>query len=191
MTELSNKRLEYDGLFTDLEIGVVKNVINESRRQWTCLEKEDFDDLLQSCLVKWWKVKNRYDNHSGASLSAYMSSVIRNHLTNLKNNLLSDKRIVAIKTVSLDQPADDDNLPELINRLPTPDFLPTLEIKLSVQVAVSMLSNRQQELCRLLSEDGLRVIEASKSLKVSKVTIYKEIKRIRTIFEKQNLRNCL
>jgi DNA-directed RNA polymerase specialized sigma24 family protein len=109
MTELANKKLEYQGLFTDLEIGVVKNVINEVQKQWPCLEKEDFDDLLQSCLMKWWTAKDKYNEKSEASLSTFMAAVIRNHLINVKGNLLSDKRIVAEKSVSLDQPPDGDD----------------------------------------------------------------------------------
>lgn len=183
------ERLEYAGLFTDLEIGVVKNVINEVRRQWPCLEKEDFDDLLQSCLVKWWTVKNTYDPNSDTSLSTYMAVVIWNHLYNLKDNLLSDSRIISGKTVSLDQPAnDDDDSPQLINCIPAPDHLASFELKLTIQVSLSALSARQQELCRLLGEEGLSVADACKFLKTSKMTIYKDIKRIRSVFENQNLR---
>ena len=190
MTEPTNKRLGYAGLFTDLEIGVVKNVINKVRKQWTCLEKEDFDDLLQSCLMKWWTVKNKYDNKANASLSTYMAIVIRNHLCNLKETLLSDKRIVSEKSVSLDQPPDgDDELPALIVRIPAPDPLSSFELKLNIQISVSALSERQQALCRLLGEEGLSMAAASRSLKISELTLYREIKRIRAFFEKQNLRD--
>jgi RNA polymerase sigma-70 factor (ECF subfamily) len=189
MTELANKKLEYQGLFTDLEIGVAKNVINEVRRQWPCLEKEDFDDLLQSCLVKWWTAKDKYDEKSDASLSTFMAVVIRRHLFNFKDNLLSDKQIISEKSVSLHQLSDDDNdLPALIERIPAPDLLAAIELKLSIQASISGLSERQQELCRLLGEEGLSVADAIKSLKTSKVTIYKDIKRIRNVFENQNLR---
>jgi len=137
MTELANKKLEYKGLFTDLEIGVVKNVITEVQKQWPCLEKEDFDDLLQTCLVKWWTAKDNYNEKSDASLSTFMAVVIRNHLLNVKDNLLSDKRIVAEKSVSLDQPPDgDDELPALIERIPAPDPIPSLELKLNIQISV-------------------------------------------------------
>jgi len=183
------ERLEYAGLFTDLEIGVVKNVINEVRRQWPCLEKEDFDDLLQSCLVKWWTVKNTYDENSGTSLSTYMAAVIWKHLYNLKENRLCDSRIISGKTVSLDQPTNDDkDSPQLIDRIPAPDYLHFFELKLTIQVSLSALSERQQELCRLLGEEGLSLTDAVKYLKASRMTVYRDIKRIRSVFEKQNLR---
>ncbi|MCX5786080.1 MAG: sigma-70 family RNA polymerase sigma factor [Elusimicrobia bacterium] len=190
MTELANKKLEYQGLFTDLEISVVKNLINEIRRQWTCLEKEDFDDLLQSCLVKWWTAKDKYNEKSDASLSTFMAVVIRNHLLNVKDNLLSDKRIIAEKSVSLDQPPDgDDELPALIERIPAPDLLAAIELKLNIKISISALSERQQVVCRLLGEEGLSMAAASRSLKISELTLYREIKRIRAVFEKQNLRD--
>ncbi|OGS32959.1 MAG: hypothetical protein A2218_10255 [Elusimicrobia bacterium RIFOXYA2_FULL_53_38] len=192
MTELANKKLEYTGLFTDLEIGVVKNVINEIRRQWPCLEREDFDDLLQACLVKWWTAKPAYDEKRDASLSTFMATVVRNHLLNLKESLLSDKRVIAENTVSLNQPVDDEEgLSELIDLLPAPDPLPAFDLWMTLHSIIPDLSERQQKLCRLLREEGLSVNEASEFMQLSESAIYKEIKRIRTVFEKQGLRDYL
>jgi len=48
------KNLSYEGLFEGWEVAVAKHLVNEFKKQWTCLDIDDFDDLLQECLTHWF-----------------------------------------------------------------------------------------------------------------------------------------
>ena len=53
------------------------------------------------------------------------------------------------------------------------------------------LTPQQKKLCKLLGEEGLSVTEASKEMKKHRRHLYREIARIREVFEKEGLKDYL
>lgn len=189
----------YRGLFQDWEIAVATKLVNEFQGKWKCLEREDFDDLLQECLTHWFFAKDDYDPAREASQKTFMGWIIRNKLTDLVRERESDKRKIAHLTVSLDKPlGENENSPTLIDKIdevtvtnaPPNTFL-EIQLKIDLSKALQKLTPQQKELCHLLGEKGLTVKEVSEYLKTPRSTLYDELKRIRTIFMKEGLEDYL
>lgn len=187
----------YQGLFEDWEIGVAKNVIDRFRKQWKCLELEEFDDLLQECLTDWHFSKSDFNPSAGANIRTFMARVLEHKLQHIIEKLTTDKRKVAQECVSLDERiSDDEDSPTFLDRLSEDeDYTSSLhvsaELKIDLTRAIQKLTPKQQELCRLLGEEGLSMSEASETLKTPRGTLYEEVKRIKAIFEKENLNDYL
>jgi len=194
-----SRNLNYGSLFKYWEIAVAKKLINEFQGKRTCLNREDFDDLLQECLTHWFFAKDDYDPTREASQKTFMGRIIRNKLTDLVRERESDKRKIAHLTVSLDEPlGEDEDSPTLIDKIDEQTISdaspnPFLEIHLRIDLskALQKLTPQQKELCRLLGEKELTVKEASERLKTPRSTIYDELKRIRMIFRKEGLEDYL
>jgi len=186
------KRSSYRGLFEDWEVGVAKKVIDEMRRSWRCLELQDFDDLLQESLAHWHSVKDSYRPDAGASRQTYMSRVVRHKMGHIIEKSRTDRRKVALESVSLDQPLSDaDDAPSLLDILSADqnhatDLRIHAELKIDITRTVQTLTPKQQELCRLL-EEGKNVKEAADAMKSCRLTVYREIKRIKAVFEQEQL----
>ncbi len=182
----------YEGLFEDWEIGVAKNVIEKFRKQWTCLEREDFDDLLQECLTHWHFSKDDYQPTAGANERTFMSRVVEYKIGHIIEKLTSDKRKVFAVSASLDEPvSDEENSPTHLDQLPDDSPQVSVELKIDVSRAWQKLTAQQQELCRLLGEEGLSIKKASEVLKKPRTTLNEEVKRIKKIFQKAKLREYL
>jgi len=189
----------YRGLFREWEIAVAKKLVNEFQQMWQCLRKEEFDDLLQECLIHWLFARGEYDPTRRVSQQTFMGRVIRHKLTDLVRERETDKRKAAYLTVSLDEPLGDDQddrtlLDKIDESTATDapsDGLSQVLLKVDLSKALRKLTSQQQRLCRLLGEGGLTVKEASECLKTSRSTIYDEIERIRKIFRKEGLEDYL
>ncbi|MBI5643240.1 MAG: sigma-70 family RNA polymerase sigma factor [Deltaproteobacteria bacterium] len=169
------------------------SVINRIRRDQKCLELEDFDDLLQECLAHWHFSKNDYDPSFGANIRTFMARVIEYKLRHIAEKLASDKRKISMESVSLDEPIfDEEGSPTFLDQLTKTEFgsyqQTSLEFKIDISRILKKLTSRQRELCRLLSEEGLNINEASEVLKIPRSTLYEDIKRIKAVFERENLR---
>ena len=185
----------YKGLFEDWEIAVTIKLVNEFQRNWPCLQREEFEDLLQECLTHWLFNKDSYDPTEGASKKTYMGRIVRNKLRELVRDRETDKRKIAYIAISVDEPLEGDASPfTLIDMIseykPTsvvPD--PSLEIlsRIDISTALEKLTPNQKLLCSLLHEEGFTVTELSEYLKTPRSTLYDEIKRIRKIFMKEGL----
>jgi len=183
----------YKGLFEGWEIAVAKKLINDFKKQWKCLEQDDFDDLLQECLTQWFLAKDKYNPDAEASKKTFMARVVKNKLFDI---VKSHKRLCRKddqNTDSLDKPlSDEEDAPTLLdllleNKEYTSNFRIHTELKVELSRTFQKLTPRQQELCRLLGEEGLSIKEASEILQTPRGTIYEEIKRIKDIFQQENL----
>ncbi|MFA4905065.1 MAG: sigma-70 family RNA polymerase sigma factor [Candidatus Margulisiibacteriota bacterium] len=187
----------YQGLFEDWEIGVAKNVIERFRKQWKCLELEGFDDLLQECLTHWHFSKDDYDPSAGANERTFMSRVVEHKIQHIIEKLTTDKRKVSSESVSLDERiSDEEDSPTFLDRLSEDENLTSnlhvsAELKIDITRAIQKLTPKQQELCRLLGEEGMSMSEASEALKTPRGTLYEDVKRIKAIFEKAKLHDYL
>ena len=187
---------KYGTLFEGWEIAIAKKLVNAQRKQWKCLELEGFDDLLQECLTHWFFVKDKYDPAREASEKTFMARVIKNKLADLTKEKERDKRKIHQKTVSLDEPVlPDEDSPTLAETLEDKNASIDVHLRACLKVdlskAVQKLNPIQRQLCRLLGEEGLNMSQASERLKTPRSTLYEEIKRIRQIFESEDLRSYL
>ncbi len=184
---------EYDGLFEDWEIGLAKNVIKRFVKQWKCLDIEGFDDLLQECLTHWHFSKESYDPSTGANIRTFMSRVLEHKLQHIIEKLTTHKRKISSNCVSLDiQALDDDSLicSEWFSKEKSLDSDLSsygAELKIDISQCTQQLTFRQQELCRLLSKEGLSIKEASEVLRIPRSTLYEDIKRIKAVFRNKNM----
>ncbi|MBU4376899.1 MAG: sigma-70 family RNA polymerase sigma factor [Candidatus Omnitrophica bacterium] len=186
----------YRGFFEDWEIGVAKNVIAKLRKEKRCLELEDFDDLLQECLIHWYFVKEKYDPSSKASAKTFMARVVKNKLSNIAKEYRRDKRKVFQKSISIDQPLSEDNELTLSDTLstenpPHSNLRSQLELRIELEKTMQKLSPQQKEICKHLEDETLSIKDISQSLNIDRGTVYREIKRIRAIFEEDKLKDFL
>jgi RNA polymerase sigma-70 factor (ECF subfamily) len=187
--------LNYGALFESWELAVAKKIINDCRKEQRCLEREGFDDLLQECLIHWLEVRDQYDPNRGASKKTYMAEVVRNVLGQLAEKAKTDKRKAFYESLSLDEPFNrEEDSPALKDKIAASDeTLPQInsELKIELSKAYRKLTPQQHKLCKLLGEEGLTISEASRRLDKHRMIIYREIARIRELFEKEGLQDYL
>ncbi len=180
----------YDGLFENWEIGVAKKIIRNQKGKWKCLERIDEEDLLQECLTHWLLRRETFNPESGAKKNTFMARVILNKLMDIVREQSSDKRKVIHQCSSLHQPVnDEDESPLLIDTLASKfDLKAHIEIRSAIEHSLSLLTSSQQKLCKLLKEENMRIEDLSKALGVERTTVYRQIKRIRQIFENEGVK---
>jgi RNA polymerase sigma factor (sigma-70 family) len=188
-------RRDFGSLFMEWEIGTARRLVREFQRRWSCLREEDLDDLLQECLSHWHFSKNHHNPKREASQRTFMVRVIRNKLTDLVRKKESDKRRIALLSVSLYALAeiDDDFLRGDCgsDKCFTDDApvnpIEQIDLRIDLGKAMQRLTPRQLELCHLLGDQGYSLREAGDHLHVSRATPREEIRRFRTIFRSENL----
>jgi RNA polymerase sigma-70 factor (ECF subfamily) len=187
--------LNYGGLFESWELAIAKRVIGDYRKEWKCLEREGFDDLLQECLMHWLDVRDSYDAGRDASRQTFMAKVIKNKLGNIIEKSTAEKRKTIYESISLDEPlSDEEESLTLRDKVADTNDVPPhtrSELKIELSRAFQKLTPQQQKLCRLLGEEGLNVTEASREMKKHRRHLYREIARIREVFEKEGLKDYL
>jgi len=117
----------------------------------------------------------------GASIKAYMRTVLKNKLHSLVRRELSDSRRIQHVTISLDRPLDEDGttLGDII-----PSDVPEISERLDVASVIRRLTLLQREICQLLAED-VPVSQIAKMLGKPRRTVRREIDRIRRVFLQQ------
>jgi RNA polymerase sigma factor (sigma-70 family) len=182
------------------EIAVAKKLIGEFRRRSRSPEREEFDDLLQECLMHWIEVRRKLRADPEGPPIAYMATVVRNKLTDLFRERDAAKRAGDYDAVSLDAPTgDSDDAPTFADLLDaarsrnasSDHGLDPGDARIDVAKALRNLTPRQRRLCELLGEEGLSIKEAAEKLRIPRGTLYEEINRIRKIFADQGLGDYL
>jgi len=201
MEEYVSNDLNYEGFFQSWEIAIAKKLVNQFRGKNTCLKREEFNDLLQEVLIHWYSNKDKYNSNREASERTFMAKVVENKLTDILREIKTDKRTSNYQTISLDQPlGDDENNSTLSDVISEDNILPSsntlssfLKIQLKVDLARALLklNSRQKKICNLILSEDLNVSELSLCLNTPRTTIFDEIKRIRKIFEKEQLKDYL
>ncbi len=182
------------------EIAVAKKLIGEFRRQSRSLAREDFDDLLQECLMHWLEVRRRLVPNPGGPPIAYMARVVRNKLIDLAREREAAKRQGDLDSVSLDDTLsaseDAPTFAELLDAVRSREqsaesLLDPDDARIDIAKAMSKLTSRQRRLCVLLGEQGFSIKEAAERLRIPRGTLYEEIKRIRKVFADHGLGDYL
>ena len=182
------------------EIAVIKKLVGEFRRQSRSMHREEFDDLVQECLLHWLNVRERVAVESGGPPIGYMARVIRNKLIDLAREREADKRRGDQETVSLDDKVgESEDAPTFADLVDAEQGRETgdrerfdpIDIHIDVADVMRRLTPEQQRLCELLGAQGLSIKEAAEKLRIPRATLYEEIRRIRTIFARHGLDDYL
>lgn len=64
--------------FERWEIEVATKLVREFKRTSRSLVHDDFEDLLQECLMRWFEVRQRLTPQADGPPLAYMARVLRN-----------------------------------------------------------------------------------------------------------------
>src|SRR5688572_24379573 len=84
------------------EVDLAKVLVAVFLHEQDVFTQGDRDDLVNECLLHWWRVRDRYRTEGGASLSTYMRRVLRNKLSDLLEAETAKKRGGFQKPDSLD-----------------------------------------------------------------------------------------
>jgi DNA-directed RNA polymerase specialized sigma24 family protein len=123
-----------------------------------------------------------------------MAGVVKNTLGQLLEKARTDKRKIIYESLSLDEPLnDDEDSLTLKDKIPEGDTPPQIksELKIELSKAYQKLTPQQQKLCRLLVEENISINEACRRLDKHRMVVYREIARIRELFEKEGLKDYL
>jgi RNA polymerase sigma factor (sigma-70 family) len=173
------------------EIAVAKKLVGEFRRRSRILGRDEFDDLVQDCLLHWIGVRRRVAPDPDNPPVGYMAQVLRNKLTDLMREQGAEKRAGDLGAVSLDATADgsDDGM-TLGESLDASESAHLGEggekhrhhMRMDLLRALARLTPAQQRLCLMLGEEGRSIKEVAEKLRIPRGTLYEEIKRIRQVF---------
>ena len=177
------------------EIAVAKKLVGEYRRRSRILERYEFEDLVQDCLLHWITVRRSLDRDPANPPLGYMATVLRNWLADLVRKRGTDKRSGDLDTPSLDASIDgsDDGmtLAELLDVSQSRDSAGDGEthhhMRLDLLRTCAHLTPAQQRLCLMLGEEGMSVKAAAEHLRIPRGTLYEEINRIRKLFADHGL----
>jgi RNA polymerase sigma factor (sigma-70 family) len=182
------------------ELAVTYKLVGEYRRRSRLLERYEFDDLVQDCLVHWIGVRKKLAHDPDNPPVGYMAQVLRNKLTDWMRERGAEKRAGDLQTVSLDATVDgsEDGM-TLAESLEASESAQSagqgethrLHVRLDLLRALALLNPAQQRLCLLLGEEGLSIKEAAEQLQIPRGTLYEEIKRIRKVFADHGLGDYL
>ena len=182
------------------EIAVAKKLVGEFRRRSRILARDEFDDLVQDCLLHWIGVRRRIAPDPDNPPVGYMAQVLRNKLTDLMREQGAEKRAGDLGAISLDATVDgsDDGM-TLAESLDASDSAHSGEdgetqrhhMRMDLLRALARLTPAQQRLCLMLGEEGLSIKEAAEWLRIPRGTLYEEIKRIRQVFADFGLHDYL
>ena len=182
------------------EIAVTKKLVGEFRRRSRILGRNEFDDLVQDCLLHWIAVRKKLVPNPDHPPVGYMAQVLRNKLTDLMREQGAEKRAGDLGLVSLDATVDgsEDGM-TLAESLDASGSAQSGEdgethrhhVRMDLLRALARLTPSQQRLCLMLGEEGLSVKEAAEQLRIPRGTLYEEIKRIRKIFADHGLGDYL
>ena len=178
------------------EIAVAKKLVGEFRRRSRILWREDFDDLVQDCLLHWIGVRKKLSPDPDNPPVGYMAQVLRNKLTDWVRERGAEKRSGDLHTASLDATLDgsEDGM-TLGESLDASESAQSGEmgetyrnhVRMDLHRILARMTPAQQRLCVMLGEEGLSIKEAAEQLRIPRGTLYEEIKRIRKVFAEHGL----
>jgi RNA polymerase sigma factor (sigma-70 family) len=185
--------VRYAGLFEAWELTIARALIREFQMRWWSIAYDPEDDLLQDLLVHWLSVRREFDPRRRRSRNAFMRQVVRNKLFSIVRERETERRSPDYHSLSLEHaqqqrsatsPHDflDEQMAVLGNGM---SDICHREIQIDLAMAVNQLPPSQRRICHLLGGEGLSVNEASRRLRVSRDTVYRELKRIRAAFQQR------
>lgn len=183
--------LNYQGLFERWEIAIAKKLVNEFQQNWGYLAKDGFEDLLQECLICWLVERNKYDPQREASKKTYMSRIVKYHFFSIRDKAYAVKRRCIYESDSLDEYIDPDENSPSSNKKHQPFAFNDPAISIDVSLALKKLTPEQKRICAMLHDEGISLLHISRRMKKDRNYVYREVQRIRQVFERQGLKEYL
>lgn|GEM_PF-1390061 len=181
---MQRKNSSYEGIFEKWEI--------ETARYWAKrfmnTKDDDEEDLFHECLLMWLGIRENQDIRMRKN---YISKILRNFLLNRKKRRNRAKRRTIYESQSLDSPITLENSHTLHDILGKADNLLDKRIlHLDYQQVFKKLSPKHQVICEQIIHRDFFIDDICKELKKHPATVYRYIKQIRHIFEKEGFTNC-
>lgn len=191
------QKWELEMVKTKAKAMVRRDQIREVGKVWT---KSDVGDLEQELLLQVLTKRNLYNqaHKSKASLETFLKYALDKHISNMVRERSRQKRGGTMVIDSLDRPLKTDesestSLGEtlsndrILGARPTkhPDTLP-----IDVSRTLKTLNTLQQRIGQKVM-DGYTVDEIGGQLKLSRSTVYREIRRMKRLFYDRGLRDYL
>lgn len=188
----------WERVFQKWEIAVTRNVVRQFQESCPSLKRDFIDDLTYECLLHWFSEKDKYDIQKMEKPKKFLAKVITNKLCDLVRRRTAEKRSGYFLAESLEQFLEDNpNSPCLADnsKVDQADELAQKEIRDELKVRLDQifkkLKPQQKEVFLALRDEQLTVTEISVRLKVHRMTIHREINRIRELFENEGLREFI
>jgi RNA polymerase sigma factor (sigma-70 family) len=185
----------YKTLFADWEIAIAVRLVSRFRTEQRVLEREDFEDLLQECLMHWFSNRDKYDPSRHANQRTFMAKVVTNKLKDLAKARKAATRRAAYEALSIDAPIKEDEpsrtyvdlIDDVTKEVDPEEAIFLIPFKVRLAKAWSQLSEEERRLCQLRM-DGLNMEEAYETMGIGKDEAYKMRERIQEVFENEDLR---
>jgi RNA polymerase sigma-70 factor (ECF subfamily) len=177
------------------EVAIATRLVKKAQLEWDCLRSMDRDDLVQECLCHWYRNKHKYNPKRGASLRTFMARVVENKIKDIVDYIMAKKRKDEIDAHSLDHRVGEDQGSRTLGeetsegepREPAYDHASDIDRRLDVSQALEALTNRQKEICDLITDDELTMSDIAEKMGIHRSTLYDEMERIKRLFEREGL----
>ena len=172
------------------EIGVAEKVVGRIQAKFPLLKREGFKDLVSECLIYWIEKRVACDVESKTNPQGFMATVLENHLKDVADRVYSQKRKLTYQSQSLEEyfKGDESDSPRKKHE---PAALDDLRLRVDISAAVEILTPSQKVIFKLLYEEGLSKLEASKRLKTYPKYVCREADKMRQLFEARGLKEYL
>ncbi len=176
----------YEGLFEEWEVAVARKLCSQFVTRHAWLRSLEVDDLMQECLLHWYRVRGSYKPGRGSSAKTYMGRVLRHLLHDVLDQQLTLKRRGSHLSASLDETLSEGVGAEGEVSAEEAD----LSLRIDLERALEKLSPLQQRICELLKQ-GYPASEISRNLGRGRASIYDEIGQVRKVFCDEGLTEYL
>jgi DNA-directed RNA polymerase specialized sigma24 family protein len=173
------------------EIAIAIKRVKKWREKWAILKVDELRDHVHDCLAYWFQEKKNYNPRHGASQKTFMAGVLEMYLSHKKDALLAKKRKAFFEAQSLDEFFNEESDSSSENRKHEPSVFENPNIRVDISIAVQKLNPYQREICRLIQSEGMSFYQIGKHLNKHHSHVYREVERIREIFEQEGLKDYL
>jgi len=185
-------------IFQKWEIAVTRNVVRQFQESCPSLRRDFIDDLTYECLCHWLSERDKCDIQKIERPKRYLAKVVTNKLCDLVRRRTAEKRSGYFLAESLDQFLEDNPNSQCLADKSSVDQSSGLaeneirsELKIRLERVFKELTSQQKKVFLALRDEQLTITEISIRLKVHRVTIHREINRIRELFENEGLREFI
>lgn len=184
----------WERVFQKWEIAVARNLVRQFQGTCPSLKRDFIDDLTYECLQHWFFEKDKYDLQKIEKPKKFLAKVITNKLCDLVRRRSAEKRSGYFLAESLEQFLEENPTSSLLADKSEVDQsveFDRKELKVKIDQIFKKLTSQQKKVLLALRDEQLTVTEISVRLKVHRMTIHREINRIRELFENEGLRKFI
>lgn len=178
-------RQHYGELFAKWEKSIITGIVRYFEEENPWMRYPGHEALLQECFIRWLSARDRFNPERGTSIKAYMRSVVRKRLADIRKEQLAEKRIANHVADSLDEPVSDSGL-FLKDIIPDVRGLKADKLRLELVIVIGKLSPFRQRIC-LFAGHGYSLREIEKKIGIPKSIIHEELQEIRKVFTNEGL----